>query len=321
MTLYYQWHLQQPKKKAYLVERSVLDTKLSNYANSTSILFDTNPVPSDKLTSAVLVSTEESPNEIYAYYTDEEQTSLVFAPKDKNIVIYAPDNCYQLFYSLQSVTQIDFDNFNTSNVTNMSAMFLLCQALTSLDLSNFNTSNVTNMELMFMFCQALTSLDVSSFDTSSVTNMSDMFNSCQALASLDLSNFNTSSVTNMSYMFSDCQALELLDLSSFDTSNVTNMRDMFIRCQALTSLDLSSFDTSNVTNMSYMFAYCQKLTSFTVGNNFTMDTVAFYTNYMRDTGANVPNYNSSYVYAEDGTAYSRSDKLPNGANTYYTYVR
>ena len=275
---YYQWHLQPQNNKAlksaYLVERSVLDTKLSNYANSTSILFDTNPVPSDKLTSAVLVSTEESPNEIYAYYTDEEQTSLVFAPKDENIVIYAPVNCYQLFDNLTVITQIDFNNFDTSNVTNMSYMFDNCKKLESLNLSNFNTSNVTDMNHMFASCWRINPLDVSSFDTSNVTDMSYMFYSCDYLTSLNVSSFNTSKVTDMSNMFylyvpSYYGTSELTNISgllNWDTSNVTDMSNMFRDCEKLTTLDVSSFNTSKVTDMRSMFDSCESLTSLDVSN-------------------------------------------------------
>ena len=323
MTKYYQWHLQAGVEKTvpFLVERSVLDERLPNYANATSIKFDTVPVPLNKLATATLVSTTNSSNKIYAYYTDDAQTQLVFAPKGEGVTIYAPVNCYRLFYNLTSVKQIDFSNFDTSNVTDMSYMFYYCRPLTSLDLSGFDTSNVTNTNNMFYYCRALTSLDLSGFDTSNVTDMNCMFYNCQALTSLDLSGFNTSNVTDMSYMFYYCQALTSLDLSGFDTSNVTNMSYMFRYCQALTSLDLSGFDTSNVTNMNNMFNYCRALTSFTVGNNFTMDNVVSYSGYLSNTGRDVPSYNSSYVYKSNGRRYSRTSKLPNGANTYYTYQR
>ena len=219
MTKYYQWHLQAGVEKTvpFLVERSVLDERLPNYANATSIKFDTVPVPLNKLATATLVSTTNSSNKIYAYYTDDAQTQLVFAPKGEGVTIYAPVNCYRLFYNLTSVKQIDFSNFDTSNVTDMSYMFYYCRPLTS--------------------------------------------------------------------------------------------------------LDLSGFDTSNVTNMSYMFRYCRALTSFTVGNNFTMDNVVSYSGYLSNTGRDVPSYNSSYVYKSNGRRYSRTSKLPNGANTYYTYQR
>ena len=66
---------------------------------------------------------------------------------------------------------------------------------------NFDTSNVTDMSSMFQSCSSLTELDVSNFDTSNVTSMSQMFDNCSSLTQLALCNWNTTNVTNMKYMF------------------------------------------------------------------------------------------------------------------------
>ena len=166
-----------------------------------------------------------------------------------------------MFIDCTSLTSLDLSDFDTSSVTDMSAMFDHCTDLTSLDLSGFDTSSVTNMGAMFQKCASLTSLDVSSFDTSNVTDMFFMFNICESLTSLDLASFDTSNVIDMSYMFASCERLTGLDLSGFDTSNVTNMAGMFSNCIDLTSLDLTGFDTSNVADMSNMFRYCTSLTN------------------------------------------------------------
>ena len=158
------------------------------------------------------------------------------------------------------IVSIKFNNFDTSNVIDMSSMFHSCTSLTSLNLSNFNTSNVTTMNNMFESCTNLTSLDLSSFDTSNVTTMNSMFRDCSKLQTIKVSNFNTSKVTDMGGMFCYCPKLTSLDLSNFNTSNVTDMSLMFTYCSGLTSLDLSKFDTSKVTNMSYMFKDCTSLT-------------------------------------------------------------
>ena len=166
-----------------------------------------------------------------------------------------------MFIDCTSLTSLDLSDFDTSSVTDMSAMFDHCTDLTSLDLSGFDTSSVTKMGAMFQKCASLTSLDVSSFDTSNVTDMFFMFNICESLTSLDLASFDTSNVIDMSYMFASCRRLTDLDLSGFDTSNVTNMAGMFSNCKDLTSLDLSGFDTSNVTSMHDMFRSCTSLTN------------------------------------------------------------
>ena len=161
----------------------------------------------------------------------------------------------------EHIEDIILDEYDTSNVTDMSCMFWGCSSLESLDLSGFDTSNVTDMTRMFDGCSSLESLDLSGFDTSNVTDMSSMFIGCNSLESLDLSGFDTSNVTDMSSMFDGCSSLESLDLSDFDTSNVTDMSCMFWGCSSLESMDLSGFDTSNVTDMAFMFRGCSSLES------------------------------------------------------------
>ena len=193
-----------------------------------------------------------------------------------NGTIYAPEDVCMLFSSFgfdaPSGAQIIFDNFDTSNVTDMSNMFSDNNSLTSLDVSSFDTSNVTDMHEMFFNCPNLTNLDLSSFDTSNVTNMSEMFFECYGLVNLDVSSFNTSNVTDMSNMFCLCLHLTSLDVSHFDTSKVTNMSGMFSGCDVITSLDVSSFDTSKVTDMSRMFISDSNLATIYVGPNWVINS-------------------------------------------------
>ena len=232
-------------------------------------------------------STQE--NKVYGYLVDSGEKSgsniLYNLYIVSNYKIFAPNDCRRIFSfckiqigrKTSNLTQINFNNnFNTSSVTDMSAMFYWCSSLTSLDLSSFNTANVTNMSNMFYYCSSLTSLDLSSFNTANVTSMERMFYVCSSLTSLDLSSFNPANVTSMEQMFNRCSSLTSLDLSSFNTASVTNMHDMFSQCSSLTSLDLSNFNTSNVTNMYMMFYNCSSLTSldlssFNTANVTTME--------------------------------------------------
>ena len=171
-----------------------------------------------------------------------------------------------MFLDCAALTALDLKSFNTEKVTDMGWMFYGCSALTNLDLKNFNTSNVTYMNGMFAGCSAMTSLDLKSFNTEKVTDMGFIFYGCSALTNLDLKNFNTSSVTSMSNMFKRCSALPSLDLNNFNTSNVTSMDGMFDSCSALTSLDLKNFNTEKVEQMLGMFMYCSGLTTLHLTN-------------------------------------------------------
>ena len=103
--------------------------------------------------------------------------------------IYAPQDCSNLFRSYSNLESVVFRNLNTSNVTNMYAMFDGCVKLKTLDLSSFDTSKVQNMITMFSNCNALESVNVSSFATLNVKEFQDMFAGCYSLKVLDLGSF------------------------------------------------------------------------------------------------------------------------------------
>ena len=86
-----------------------------------------------------------------------------------------------LFSECNSLTKIDWSNFNTQNVTNMSSMFSHCKSLTNINLSNFNTQNVTNMSCMLYECHSLTNIDLFNFNTQNATDISCMLDECNSL--------------------------------------------------------------------------------------------------------------------------------------------
>ena len=272
--------------------------------NATAVRFEYNNV---SVTSGTILSIAASLYPIYGNLNGTEW--VVSTPANR---INANANCNGMFgwqraiisgtitfTFLLALTSIDFGgNFNTSNVTEMRAMFHDCRNLTSLNLSNFNTTNVTTMFNMFSGCRSLASLDLSSFNTSNVMDMGSMFSDCRSLISLNLSNFNTSNVTNMSNMFYVCTSLTSLNLSNFNTVNVTNMSGMFSACYSLTSLNLSNFNTSNVSIMSTLFNNCSSLTSLNLSNFNTSNVWSMYRMFNGCnslTSLNLSNFNTANV--------------------------
>ena len=66
-------------------------------------------------------------------------------------VIFNEDSSYMFHERIGSyIKSIDFNNIDTSHVTNMRGMFAFCENLEELDLNNFDTSNVTDMNKMMM---------------------------------------------------------------------------------------------------------------------------------------------------------------------------
>ena len=108
-----------------------------------------------------------------------------------------------------------------------------------------DTSQVTNMSAMFNDCSNL--ISIPTLDTSKATNMDSMFSSCSRLISIPT--LDTSKVTDMGGMFVSCS--NLTTIPTLDTSQVTDMGGMFYGCTSLTSIE--SIDFSSCTNTGYVF--------------------------------------------------------------------
>lgn len=116
-----------------------------------------------------------------------------------------------LFYNLVNVTDIEgIGLVNTSNVTDMGAMFYNARSLTSLDLSGWDVSKVISIGTMFAGTSKLSTLNVSGWDTRSVTHMDNVFNGASALTRVDISGWNTSQVITFGSMFKGASALVTL---------------------------------------------------------------------------------------------------------------
>ena len=301
------------------VETNVITNTESNISSTSKFL--NTEVPRQNITTLKVVDnldipegatvvdvSKNSDNTIKMWYNEADANGNYDITIGSNNIIYANPSGSNLFSNLTNVTSIDLsnmdtsgivgmngmfendkvltnivfgDNFNTSNTTNMTAMFRGCNNLTELDLRMFDTSNVKSMynmfaesgiknvnlssfvthnldgggmQRMFFNCTKLENLDLSSFDTSSITTFEKIFYHCTSLKSLNVSNFNTSNVTNFYDMFNGCSSLKELDVSGFDTSKTVSMGNMFSGCSSLESLDVSHFNTSNVKGMQNMFS-------------------------------------------------------------------
>ena len=213
----------------------------------------------------------DRPNEIYVNKVKKDQFSsqYYFNEGDNEVILIwnkTITSCNCLFYGCKDIKEIDFSNFDTSNVIYMRYMFNECSSLTSLDLSNFDTSKVTDTQFMFYFCSSLKDLNISNFKAEKFQYMVGMFAECSSLISLNLANFVTSKALDMSSLFFNCNKLTFLNVSSFNTAKVKTMYTMFYNCSSLTSLDLDNFETSVVTTFQYMFSDCSKLKILNLSN-------------------------------------------------------
>ena len=136
-------------------------------------------------------------------------------------------SCEDMFNELNNIINIDFSNFDLSEVNSMERAFYGCSSLLSINLNNDKIQNKINMHSMFYGCTSLISLNLSNLKS---TTMGYMLCNCSSLSKLNLNNFDTSEVGNMVYAFSNCSSLNSLDLSSFNTSLAKNFYYLFFNC-------------------------------------------------------------------------------------------
>ena len=99
---------------------------------------------------------------------------------------------------LHSITGMRY--LNTSEVTNMKAMFKECVLLTNIYMGSFNTSKVTNMNAMFYNCSSLQTIYVGDgWNTAAVTYSSLMFTNCTSLVGGKGTTWSSSNPTNKTY--------------------------------------------------------------------------------------------------------------------------
>ena len=166
---------------------------------------------------------------------------------------YFPVNSRGLLRTFTNVVEINFNNVNTSLVTNMREMFVGDESLASIDMHSFDTSNVEDMVAMFNACNSLTTIDLSYLDTSSLTNVSSIFAGATGLKYVNLNNFGSDYLTNHGYMFLGNNVLQRIDMRGFNFGQTTSLTALFGGAYNVKKIDMTNANTSNVTNMTAMF--------------------------------------------------------------------
>jgi surface protein len=114
--------------------------------------------------------------------------------------VFAPGaNCTAMFQQASSFND-DLDQWNTSNVTNMSLMFLGASAFNG-NIATWDTGNVSNMYLTFNGALAFNQ-PIGNWNVSNVTTMAETFYYTPSF-NQDLDNWDTGNVTSMAWMFAN----------------------------------------------------------------------------------------------------------------------
>ena len=172
---------------------------------------------------------------------DNAKDIKIFFEKD----IKFPDRADNFFYQVKA-SEINFHpNMDTSNVTNMFAMFAEAENFNG-NISKWNTSNVTLMTFMFAWAKKFNG-DISNWNTSNVYDMGQMFAWAIEFNS-DISNWNTRNVRSMQGMFSWVKKFNS-DISNW---NFKNLRS------SVRGITINS-DWTNIRDFEYPSIHYEKL--------------------------------------------------------------
>ena len=126
------------------------------------------------------------------YFFNNQTMEIKSGSKIKIQFINPLTSMAYLFYNMTQIKSIDFSNFNSTEVTDMSHLFELCTGLENINFgNNFDNSKVTNMDSLFYGCSSIKSIDLSKFNTELLLAMEYMFYQCGELTEINFTNFKT----------------------------------------------------------------------------------------------------------------------------------
>lgn len=177
---------------------------------------------------------------IVAYYNDISKTVyFALTDKDYDRVIFNENSSHMFsngknsedaFSKVQTIDVDDGIEIDTGQVKNFAEIFKHNDSLTQNSLQKFidrfDTSNVTNMCAMFEYLN-IRSIDISKLNTDNVTDMSWMFHGSAYTEIIFGNNFNTSKVTNFDGMFQQVTNITELDISILKVSSGATINYMF----------------------------------------------------------------------------------------------
>ena len=254
----------------YIYDDAYINNKIPFIASSSNVLQGVNLINQDY---TLLTGTMPNNGELNYTPSTEEQTipagytsggtiAAVNASIDENII---PENIKQGVDILGVTGTLESDGSSDYNAKLVPTDGRITDYITEIS-AQLDTSEVTNMSYMFINCTNLTTIPL--LDTSNVDNMRDMFFDCTNLTTIPL--LDTSNVDDMRYMFEGCTSLTTIPL--LDTSSAVDMQAMFNRCTNLTTIPL--LNTNSVRYIAHMFSGCTSLSDDSLNNILAMCTNA-----------------------------------------------
>lgn len=169
-----------------------------------------------------------------------------------------------MFSDSRYIKDIEFGDFDASNIKVTSCMFEGCRQVTELDLSKLNMESIEDASYMFHKCDLLRYVTFGDINMKMIKQTTKMFRWCSSLESVNLGKMDTDSIENMESMFAECFSLKEVDLGNLRTTNLKDCRNMFYMCENLRRINIESFKPGDYLNNG-MFEKCRRLREVKLG--------------------------------------------------------
>lgn len=162
---------------------------------------------------ALVLTDDSGSNGLRDFYSN--WTTMESIP-DEFVLSPNKKECISTF-TLPKVKSIDVSLLDTSNIEDMSQMFMNCQELRELDLSSFNVNKVVSFQAMFNKCYKIKKISLAGWDTSNGTAFSNMFRECGELEEIKGVIDINKAGSALSYMFGGCNKLKQIKIKATPT--------------------------------------------------------------------------------------------------------
>lgn len=194
-------------------------------------------------------------NYLFAGITNSEKL-LTFNVKNWNL--YNVQYVSQMFAGIDCECTINLGRWYYPNLHSFDSMFQGCHAKI-INFEHWDTSQITDFHYMFAGCNFLESLDLRDWNTSRASNIQSMFEQCYKLKFLGVSGWDLSSIdslNNLNKCFYDCNSLKVLDLNNWTLSGLHKFSLGYLgvfNCSNLKTLKMDYVNLEHVPNLTGAF--------------------------------------------------------------------
>ena len=128
-------------------------------------------------------------------------------------------------FEVKNGTKVDI--LFSNELSGMPSIFKDNVDIISVDFSNFNSSKISEISDLFNGCSSLKSVDLTRFKLLQIKSLQNVFKNCKELTSVNISYISSSKIETVENCFEGCSSLKVLDISGLDLFNLNSYDRVF----------------------------------------------------------------------------------------------